>query len=87
MLKEQGINALFLQNRGISAPADIPPEARKVLEDAFFKYTKTESCKKYCADNMLTEGWLNGADFGKFLNEWNDKYAAILKDMGVIKTK
>ena len=86
-MKEQGINAFFVQNRGITAPADIPPDARKVLEDAFFKYTKTESYKKYCADNMLTEAWMNGADFGNFLNEWNGKYAAILKDMGVIKKK
>ena len=41
-MKEQGINALFVQNRGITAPADIPADARMVLEKAFFKYTQTD---------------------------------------------
>jgi putative tricarboxylic transport membrane protein len=86
-MKEQGINALFVQNRGITAPADIPADARMVLEQAFFKYTQTEVFKKYCKDNMLTEAWMDGAAFGKFLEEWNGKYAVILRDMGLIKQK
>ncbi|MDO8944416.1 MAG: tripartite tricarboxylate transporter substrate binding protein, partial [Desulfobacterales bacterium] len=51
-LKEQGINAIYVQNRGLCAPADIPAEAKKVLEEAFLKYTKSETFKKYCKDNM-----------------------------------
>jgi putative tricarboxylic transport membrane protein len=86
-LKEQGVNVVYVQNRGIVAPADIPAETRKVLEQAFFKYTQTETFKKYCKDNMLTEAWMDGAAFGKFLEEWNGKYAVILKDMGLIKQK
>ena len=60
-LKEQGVNVIYVQNRGLVAPADIPADARKVLEEAFFKYTKTETFKKYCKDNMLTEAWMDGA--------------------------
>jgi putative tricarboxylic transport membrane protein len=86
-LKEQGVNAIYVQNRGLCAPADIPADAKKVLEEAFFKYTKTETFKKYCKDNMLSEAWMDGAAFGKFLEEWNAKYAVILKDMGLIKKK
>ena len=86
-LKEQGVNAIYVQNRGLCAPADIPADAKKVLEEAFFKYTKTETFKKYCRDNMLSEAWMDGAAFGKFLEEWNAKYAVILKDMGLIKKK
>ena len=86
-LKEQGINAIYVQNRGLVAPADIPADARKVLEETSFKYTKTETFKKYCASNMLSEAWLDGAGFGKFLDEWNGKYAAILKDMNLLKKK
>ncbi len=86
-LKEQGINAIYVQNRGLAAPAGIPDEARKVLEEAFLKYTKTETFKKYCKDNMLTEAYMDGAAFGKFLDEWNAKYAVILKDMNLIKKK
>ena len=86
-MKEQGINALFVQNRGITAPADIPADARMVLERAFFKYTQTDGFKKYCKDNMLSEAWMDGNDFGRFLEEWKGKYAVILNEMGVMKKK
>jgi putative tricarboxylic transport membrane protein len=86
-MKEQGINAIYVQNRGICAPADIPEEARKTLELAFFKYTKTETFKKYITDNMLTEAWMDGATFGSFLDEWSGKYAVILKEMNLLKKK
>ncbi|MBU2055772.1 MAG: tripartite tricarboxylate transporter substrate binding protein [Proteobacteria bacterium] len=86
-MKEQGINAVYVQNRGLCAPADIPADARKVLEEALFKYTKTDIFKKYIKDNMLSDAWMDGATFGKFLEEWNGKYAVILKDMNLIKKK
>jgi tripartite-type tricarboxylate transporter receptor subunit TctC len=86
-MKEQGINTTYVQNRGLCAPAGIPADARKVLEDAFFKYTKTETFKKYCAENMLSEAWMDGATFGKWLEAENDRYAVIVKDMGLIKKK
>ena len=70
-MKEQGINTTYVQNRGLCAPADIPADARKVLEDALFKYTKTGAFKKYIAENMLSEAWMDGATFGKWLEEEN----------------
>jgi hypothetical protein len=36
---------------------------------------------------MLTEAYMDGAEFGKFNEEWNGKYAAILKEMNLIKKK
>ena len=86
-LKEQGINAVYVQNRGLCAPAEIPADARKVLEEAFFKCTKTDSYKKYCKENLLTEAWMDGPAFGKFLAEWNDRYVVILKEMNLLKKK
>jgi putative tricarboxylic transport membrane protein len=84
-LKEQGINAVYVQNRGLCAPADIPADASRVLEEAFLRYTKTDSYKKYCRENMLTEAWMDGQTFGKFLAEWNGRYAVILKEMNLLK--
>ncbi|EKD38941.1 MAG: hypothetical protein ACD_75C00555G0003 [uncultured bacterium] len=86
-MKEQGINAVYVQNRGLCAPSDIPADARKVLEDALFKFTKTDTFKKYCKDNMLSEAWMDGATFGKWLAKENKRYAGILKDMNLIKKK
>jgi putative tricarboxylic transport membrane protein len=86
-MKEQGINVIYVQNRGLVAPADIPAEARKTLEQAFLKYTKTAIFKKYISDNMLSEAWMDGETFGKWLEGENTKYAVIVKEMGLIKKK
>ncbi|MFH2074020.1 MAG: tripartite tricarboxylate transporter substrate binding protein [Pseudomonadota bacterium] len=86
-LKEQGINAVYVQNRGLVSPAGIPADAQKVLEEALFKYTKTETFKKYCKENMLTEAWMDGKAFGKFLEEEKARYTTVLTDMGLIKKK
>lgn len=72
-------------NRGISAPAGIPEDARKVLEAGLFKYTKGESWKKYMKDNMLTEGWMDSSTYSKWLGEQNARYEAIYRKMGVLK--
>ena len=86
-MKEQGVNVTYVQNRGLVAPADIPADARKVLEETCAKYTKTDIFKKYIADNMLSEAWMDGETFGKWLDGENAKYAVIVKDMGLIKKK
>jgi putative tricarboxylic transport membrane protein len=86
-MKEQGINTVYVQNRGLCAPADIPADARKLLEEAFLKYTKTEIFKKYCKDNMLSEAWMDGGTFGKWLDQEHAKYTVIIKDMGLGKKK
>ncbi len=85
--KELGIDLLFVQNRGLCAPAGIPEDARKVLEKAAADYAKSDAFKKYCKDNALSEGYMNSEEFGKFLEEWNGKYAVILKEMNLIKKK
>ena len=85
-LKEQGVNASGLgMNRGIWAPAGIPEDARKVLEEAFFKFAKSEDYKKYHKDNMVTEGWMDGGTFGSWLEKRNEEYKAILTGMGLLK--
>jgi putative tricarboxylic transport membrane protein len=86
-LKEQGVDVTYVQNRGLVAPADIPADARKVLEEAFAKYMKTDIFKKYLEDNMLSAAWMDGDTFGKWLEKENARYAVIVKDMGLMKKK
>ncbi len=84
-MKEQGIDALYVQNRGLVAPGNLPEDARKVLEDAMLRYTKTDIYRDYIKENMLSEAWMDGPSFGK----WNEKeyarYQVVLKDMGLLK--
>lgn len=86
-MKEQGLDVVFRQNRGLCGPAGIPADARRILEEALFKYTQTDIYKKYCTDNMLSPAFMDGATFEKYLAEWSVKYAAILKEMNLIKKK
>jgi putative tricarboxylic transport membrane protein len=86
-MKEQGIDATYVQNRGLVAPGNIPAAERKVLEDALLKYTKTDTYKQYIKDNLLNEAWMDGATFGKWLDSENTRYQPIMKDMGLIKAK
>jgi len=85
--KEQGVNVVFRQNRSLAAPADIPADARKVLEETLLKVTQTDIFKKYYKDNMISEGYMAGDEFMKYLTEMSGKYAAILNEMGLIKKK
>lgn len=84
-MKEQGINVTYVQNRGIVAPGNLPPDARKVIEEAMLKYFKGDTFKKYVKDNFLSEGWMDGETFGKWLDSENTRYSDILKEMGLIK--
>jgi putative tricarboxylic transport membrane protein len=86
-LIEQGINAVYVQNRGLVAPANIPADARKTMEKALYNYTKTETFKKYIKDNMLSEAWMDGETFGKWLEKENVRYKQVLTDMGLVKKK
>jgi putative tricarboxylic transport membrane protein len=84
-LKEQGIDAIYVQNRGLVAPGGIPEDARKVLEDAMLKYTKTKTFKDYIAEGMLSEAWMDGPTFGKWNDQEYGRYQVMLKDMGLLK--
>jgi putative tricarboxylic transport membrane protein len=85
--KEQGVDVVFRQNRSLVAPADIPADARKVLEETLYKVTQTEIFKNYYRDNMISEGYMAGDQFEKYLTEMSVKYGAILNEMGLIKKK
>jgi putative tricarboxylic transport membrane protein len=84
-LKEQGLDALYVQNRGLVAPGGIPEDARKTIEAAFQKYMKSDIFKKYVTENMLSEAWMDGPTFGKWLDKEHARYAELLKEMGLLK--
>jgi putative tricarboxylic transport membrane protein len=84
-LKEQGLDVTYVQNRGLVAPAGIPEDARQVIETAFQKYMKSDTFKKYVAENMLSEAWMDGPTFGKWLDKEHARYSELLKEMGLLK--
>jgi len=84
-LKELGIDALYVQNRGLVGPGEISEDARKVLQEGLLKYTKSGIFKKYVGDNMLSEAWMDGPTFGHWLDKEHARYQTVLKDMGLLK--
>ncbi len=86
-MKEQGVDAIYVSFRGVAAPADIPADARKILEEAFFKYTKTETYTKWYRDNLLDEQWMDGETYLKWLERESVMYERVLKEMGLYKKK
>jgi putative tricarboxylic transport membrane protein len=84
-LTEQGIKAVYVQNRGLVGPAGIPADALKVLVDALHKYSQTATFKEYVKNNMLSEAWMDSETFGKWLEKENDRYKELLTEMGVLK--
>jgi putative tricarboxylic transport membrane protein len=84
-MKEQGLDALYVQNRGLVAPGGLPADASKALEAGLKKYSESATFKKYVDDNMLSTAWMGGPAFGAWLEKEHDRYQTILKDMGLLK--
>ena len=84
-LKEQGLDAVFQQHRGVVAPAGISEDARKALEGAMQRYAKSEAYRKYAEENFLSEGWMDGAAYGKYLDREAAGYPEVLQGMGLLK--
>ena len=76
-LKQAGYDVQSLpQIRAVVAPPEMPKEALAYYEDLFSKLRQSASWKKYVEDNQFEDGFLNGADFAKSIDQ-------IEKDMRV----
>lgn len=83
-VKEQGIDATYELTRGFVAPKGIPAEDVAILEKAIQAYMKTSEWKNYVTENNLTEKYLSGPEFLKFLEDSTTMHTQILQEMGVI---
>jgi len=84
-VKEQGVDAVYQLTRGFAAPKNIPEEDRLTLEKAIQSYMKTAEWKSYVETNSLTEKFMTGPEFTKFIEQSTAMHTTILKEMGVIK--
>lgn len=84
-LKEAGYNAEFINWRGIFGAPGMPAAELKYMEDALAKMAKTPEWKEICERNGWTQIYMNGAEFGKFLDKTNEQYKTLLTDVGLYK--
>ncbi len=83
-LKEQGINVVIGNWRGIYGAAGITPEQRKALIEMIVKATKTKAWAESLEKNAWTPAVLTGVEFEKFVDDEFASLRAVMAKSGMI---
>jgi putative tricarboxylic transport membrane protein len=83
-LKEQGINVVIGNWRGVYAAGGITPEQRKALTDMIVKATKTKAWAEALERNAWTSALMAGPEFEKFVDDEFAGLRAIMVKAGMI---
>ena len=83
-LKEQGVNVVIGNWRGLYGAAGITPEQRKALIDMIVKATKTKAWAESLEKNGWTPALLTGAEFEKFVDDEFASLRAVMAKSGMI---
>ena len=83
-MKEQGINVVIGNWRGVYGAAGITPDQRKALIDMIVKATKTKAWTEALDKNGWTPALLTGADFEKFVDNDFAALRAVMAKSGMI---
>ncbi len=83
-LKEQGINVVLGNWRGVYGAANISPAQRKALVDMLVKATKTKSWAESLEKNNWTPALLTGAEFEDFVDRDFASLRATMVKSGMI---
>jgi putative tricarboxylic transport membrane protein len=86
-LKEQGYDIHAGGMRGFVAPAAIPRDAAKLLEDTLAKVHKSAGWRDYMARNMYEDVYLNAEEFARWLTDQKAELAQYLAEMGLALKK
>ena len=83
-LKEQGINVVIGNWRGVYGAPGITPEQRKALTDMIVKATKSKAWAESLEKNGWTPALMTGADFEKFVDDEFASLRAVMVKSGMI---
>jgi len=83
-VKESGIDATFVNWRGIFGPPNMPEYAVKYWETKLGEMVKTSEWEDARKKNGWDDTYLNSADFTAFLQKTNEEYKGILEDIGML---
>jgi putative tricarboxylic transport membrane protein len=84
-LREQGVDAVFTNWRGIFGVPNMPEEAKSFMENALKEMSETPEWAEICARNGWDQVYMGSDDFAKFLEKTNEEYKSLLKDIGLYK--
>jgi putative tricarboxylic transport membrane protein len=83
-LKEQGVNVVIGNWRGVYGAPGITPEQRKALIDMIVKATKTKSWAESLDKNGWTPALMTGPEFEKFVDDEFASLRAVMAKSGMI---
>ncbi|TYP55416.1 tripartite tricarboxylate transporter substrate binding protein [Thermosediminibacter litoriperuensis] len=84
-LKEQGIDAVFVNWRGLFGPPEMPDYTVKYLSDTLAKMVQTPEWKEIVKKNGWTEAFMGPEEFKAFLDRTNEEYKSLLVEVGLYK--
>lgn len=83
--REQGIDAEFVNWRGLFGPKDMPEYARAFWEETLEQMSQTEEWESICRRYGWTVSYLGGKEFVDYLDQANKEYTELLRDTGLLK--
>ncbi len=83
-VKEAGIDATFINWRGIFGPPNMPAEAVAYWETKLEAMVETQGWQDALTKNGWDSIYLNSNDFKSFLDKTNEEYKGILADIGML---
>ena len=86
-LKEQGYDIHAGALRGFVAPAAIPRDTAKVLEDTLAKVYKSAAWRDYMTRNMYENVYMNSEEFARWLADQKPELTQYLTEMGLALKK
>ena len=85
-LKEQGVDYVVAQFRGVAGPKAIPADVVTYLEEAFRRVAKSEQWKTdYLEKYQQADGFMGSADFTKFMDEFFKENEQSFKELPSLK--
>jgi putative tricarboxylic transport membrane protein len=86
-LKEQGFDVSAGSLRGFAAPAGIPADAAKVLEDVFARVQRSAAWRDYMARNLYEDLYMNAEELRRHLAAQQGEVTQFLTEMGLALKK
>lgn len=83
--REQGVNAVVSNWRGVVGPRGMTPEQVAFWEGALRKAVATDAWKTEIEQLLITDEFLNSRDFRKYLDEDYSEIKALLTALGLAK--
>jgi putative tricarboxylic transport membrane protein len=85
-LKEQGVNYVVAQFRGVAGPKGIPADIVAYLEEAFKRVAKSDAWKNdYLSKYQQVDGYMGSAEFTAFMDTFYKEQEQAFKDLPSLK--